>query len=55
MRKKPIKFDLPIWDEIKQLANQLAKERGATRVPMQAAVAEAIKFYKLYRKHPEEK
>lgn len=54
MKQKPIKFDQPTWEEIQDLAKQLAQERGATRVPMQNAVAEAIKFFKLYRKRPEE-
>lgn len=54
VKQKPIKFDQPVWEEIDELAKQLAQERGASRVPLQNAVAEAIKFYKLYRKKPAE-
>lgn len=43
---KPIRFQFPVWKEIKDLADELAVERGRQKEDMTKVVAEAIKFYR---------
>ena len=43
---KPIRFQRVVWHEIKDLADELAKERGRQKEDLTKVVAEAVKFYR---------